>query len=171
MNDTRLYRGNVFLGLAFREAFVDPTQPKVAELNNTNLVKDITCATWEDGTEFTLGDSETDTGLTFCSNAGDTTLTTKNATVTYQVLRDRDRSANGVFNLAFDLLAFADVPYFALMRLGKPNIATFAIGDIIRLVQVKTDNPTDIIAADASVFLKQQFAQDDLVNWNYKVTA
>lgn len=171
MSNDRLYRNAVFLGLAYPEAFADPFHPTVAELNDTTMVKDLTCALWEDGTEFTLGDSDTDDGLTFCSNAGDTTLTTKNATVVYKALRDQDRVASGLFNLAFDHLAFADVPYFALERIGYPNTTAFAAGQKVRLVQVATDNPTDILASDDSAFIQNAFLQNDIVAWNVEVVA
>jgi hypothetical protein len=166
-----MYRPDVFLGLAYLEAFANYATPTAAELNNATYVKDLTCALWEDGTEFTLGDSDTDTGLTFCSNAGDTSLTTKNATVTFKALRDKDRVAAGVFNLAFDHLAFPDIDFYAVERLGKPNTTAFAIGDRVRLVQVKTDNPQDILAADSSVFLQQAFSLNNAINWNYVVAS
>lgn len=169
MSNDRLYRQAVYLGLAYPEAFADPTAPTAAELNNTNLVFDLTCALWEDGTEFTLGDSDTDNGLTFCSDAGDTTLTTKNATVVYKALRDQDRSANGLFNRAFDLMAFPDVPFYAIKRVGLPNTDAFAAGQKVRLVSVNTDNPLDVTASDASVFLQQSFLQNDTIAWNVSV--
>jgi hypothetical protein len=166
-----MYRPDVFLGLAYLEAFANYATPTAAELNNATYVKDLTCALWEDGTEFTLGDSDTDTGLTFCSNAGDTSLTTRNATVTFKSLRDKDRVAAGVFNLAFDHLAFPDIDFYAIQRLGKPNTTAFAIGDRVRLVQVKTDNPQDILAADSSVMIQQNFSLNNAINWNYTVAA
>lgn len=171
MANDRMYRPDVFLGVGYLEAFVNAATPTAAELNNATYVKDLTCALWEDGTEFTLGDSDTDDGLTFCSNAGDTTLTTKNATITYKALRDKDRVAAGVFNLAFDHMAFPDIDFYAIERLGKPNTTAFAIGDRVRIVQVRTDNPQDILAADASVFIQQNFLLNNFINWNYTVAA
>lgn len=171
MANDRMYRPDVFLGIAYLEAFANPATPTAAELNNGTYVKDLTCALWEDGTEVTLGDSETDDGLTFCSNAGDTTITTKNPTVVYKALRDKDRVAAGVFNLAFDHLAFPDIDFYIVERLGKPNSSVFAIGDEVRLIQVKTDNPVDEVAVDANVFLTQNFAPNNFINWNYTVAA
>jgi hypothetical protein len=167
----RLFRENVFLGVAYIEAFANPSQPTVAELNNTVLVKDLTCALWEDSTEFTLGDPDMDEGLTFCSKAGDKTATTKNPTVSYGALRDKDRVADGLFNLAFDHLAFADIPLYAIQRIGKSNITPFAIGDYVRIVRVKTDKPVDELASGSNAILVQGFLNDDFTNWNYKVTA
>lgn len=167
MAQTRLYRPNVFLGLAYLEAFANPLAPTTTELNNTTYVKDLTCALAEDTTEFTLGDSDTDSTLTFCSNASVTTPTTANATIDYKVLRDQDRSATGYFGRAFSHLAFPDIDFYAIERLGKPNTAAFAVGDIIRLVQVKTDNPLDVLAVDTDVFLEMKFILNNLINWNY----
>jgi hypothetical protein len=170
-NLDRMYRPDVYLGLAYLEAFANPSAPTAAELNNATYVKDITCALWEDGTEFTLGDSDSDDGLTFCSNAGDTTLTTKNPTVTYKALRDKDRVAGGVYNLAFDHLAFPDIDFYAIERLGKANTTAFAIGDQVRIVQVKTDNPADDASVDNSIFIVQNFLPNNFINWNYSVAS
>lgn len=171
MSNDRMYRPDVFLGLAYLEAFSTYTAPTAAELNNATYVKDLTCALWEASTVFTLDASATDNGLTFCSNAGDTTLTTKNATVIYQALRDKDRVAAGVFNLAFDHLAFADIDYYAIQRLGKPNTTAFAVGDIVRIVQVRTDNPQDILGVDNSAYIQQNFTLNNAINWNYTLVA
>jgi hypothetical protein len=171
MAETRLYRPNVFLGLADLAAFANPATPSVAELNNTDLVWDITCATSEDTTEFTLGDSETDTTLNFCSNASVTKTTTQNATITFKIERDEDRAATGVFNRAFQLLAYPDIPYYAIERIGKPNTAAFAVGDYVRIVQVATDMPQDVLASDANAYLENQMLTQGFINWNYQVAS
>lgn len=167
----RLYRTNIYFGLAYPEAFVDPSAPTAAELNNTVLVKDITCALWEDSTEFTLGDPDTDDGLTFCDAAGSVTTTTQNPSVVFATLRDEDRVAAGLYNLAFDHLAFPDVPYYAILRVGKPNTTPFAIGHSVRLVRVRTDLPADEVDAGSNALLVQNFMNDGFVNWNYRIEA
>lgn len=167
----RLFRPNIYLGLAYIEAFANPAAPTAAELNNAALVKDLTCALWESSTEFTLGDPDLDTGLTFCSAAGDQTATLKNPTVKYGALRDKDRVAAGLYNLAFDHLAFSDIPFYAIERVGKPNTTAFAINDYVRIVQVKTDEPVDTLGASDNALLIQNFLADNFTNWNYKVLA
>ncbi len=167
----RLYRANIYLGLAFPEAFANPATPTAAELNNATLVKDITCALWEDSTEFTLGDPDTDDGLTFCDAAGSTTTTTQNPTVVYAALRDEDRVAAGLYNLAFGLMAFPDIPYIAVQRVGKPNTTAFATTQSVRLVRVRTDNPVDVLENGSNALLQQNFLNDGFVNWNYRVVA
>lgn len=171
MAETRLFRPSIFLGVAYLEAFANPATPTTTELNNTVLVKDLTCALSEDTSEFTLGDSDTDTTLTFCSNASLTNATTQNATVVYKVERDQDRSATGYFGKAFDHLAFNGIPFYAIERIGKANTATFAVGDWVRLVQVVTDVPVDVTAVDANIYLQQSFLSQGFINWNYQLAS
>jgi hypothetical protein len=169
MANTRLYRENITFLLAHPEAFADRTAPTAAEMNNNALVHNITCALNEDGTEFTLGDSDTDDSLTFCSKAGVSTPTFYNPTVTMEAFRDADVNANGVFNLAFDLLAFPDIEYIAILRVGKDSDATFVSGDRIKMVGVKTDYGTDVAASGENIRINQAFLNNDFVNWNSEV--
>jgi hypothetical protein len=171
MANTRLYRENITFLLAHPEAFADRTAPTAAELNNADLVHNITCALNEDGTEFTLGDSETDDSLTFCSKAGISTPTFYNPTVAMEAFRDADVDASGVFNLAFDLLAFPDVEYFAILRVGKDSDVDFAAGDRIKMVGVKTDYGTDVAGSGENIRINQAFLNNDFVNWNYEVAS
>lgn len=167
----RLYRESIRFDLAYIEAFANPDTPTVAELNNALLVKNVTCALDEDGTEFTLGDPDTDDSLSFCDKAGSSTATFKNPSVTFVGFYDEDRSANGVLNLLWDHIGYADIPYFAILRVGKRSDAPFAIGDIIRIVRVRTDNPVDVLASGENAKYSNVLLNDDFVNWNYKVTA
>ena len=171
MANTRLYRENVTFLLAHPEAFADRTAPTADELNNTDLVHNITCALNEDGTEFTLGDSDTDDSLTFCSKAGISTPTFYNPTVVMEAFRDADVAATGVFNEAFDLLAWPDIEYIAVLRVGVDSDTTFAIGDRIKMVGVKTDIGTEVAASGENVRINQAFLNNDFVNWNYEVAA
>ena len=171
MANVRLYRENITFLLAHPEAFADRTAPTAAELNNTDLVHNITCALNEDGTEFTLGDSDTDDSLTFCSKAGVSTPTFYNPTVVMEAFRDANKSANGVFNEAFNLLAFPDVEYIAILRVGQDSDTAFAAGDKIKMVGVKTDFGTDVVASGENVRINQAFLNNDFVNWNYEVAS
>jgi len=171
MTNVRLYRENVTFLLAHPEAFADRTQPTSAELNDTDLVHNITCALNEDGTTFTLGDSDTDTTLTFCSKAGIATPTFYNPSVTMEAFRDADIEANGVFNEAFDLLAWPDVEYIAILRVGERSDTAFAPGDRIKMVGVKTDIGTDVVGSGENIRINQAFLNNDFVNWNYEVVA
>lgn len=170
MANTRLYRENITFLLAHPEAFADRTAPTAAELNGA-LVHNITCALNEDGTEFTLGDSDTDDSLTFCSKAGISTPTFYNPTVVFEAFRDADVTATGEFNEAFDLLAFPDVEYIAILRIGGKSSDAFAAGDVIKMVAVKTDFGTDVVANGENIRISQAFLNNDFVNWNYEVAA
>lgn len=171
MANTRLYRENITFLLAHPEAFADRTAPTAAELNNTDLVHNITCALNEDGTEFTLGDSDTDDSLTFCSKAGISTPTFYNPTVVFEAFRDADVAATGEFNEAFDLLAWPDVEYVAILRVGGKSTDTFVAGDVIKMVAVKTDFGTDVVGNGENIRINQAFLNNDFVNWNYEVAA
>jgi len=170
MANDRLYRENTFWGLAYPEAFSQLGVFPAAELNNSMLVKDLTCALWEDDTEMTLGDSESDDGLTFCSKAGETTPTFFNPTTVFTSVRDKDRAADGLFNMAFDHLAFPDITYFAIKRVGKPNTAPFVAGDEIQVARVKTDHGVDLLESGSNVRLQQSFLADDFTAWNVTVS-
>jgi hypothetical protein len=171
MANTRLYRENITFLLAHPEAFADRTAPTAAELNNDVLVHNITCALNEDGTEFTLGDSDTDDTLTFCSKAGISTPTFYNPTVAFEAFRDADVTATGEFNEAFDLLAWPDVEYIAILRVGGKSTDDFVVGDVIKMVGVKTDFGTDVVGNGENIRIAQAFLNNDFVNWNHEVAA
>jgi hypothetical protein len=170
MANTRMYRTNVTFCLARPEAFADRTAPTAAELNNDDLVYNITCALNEDGTTFTLGDSDTDDSLTFCDQGNVSTPTFYNPEVVFEAFRDADTTATGVFNEALDLLAFPDVEYIAIMRVGKDSDVPFAAGDRIKMVGVKTDFGIDVNGNGENQRISQSFLNNDFVNWNYEVT-
>jgi hypothetical protein len=171
MANERLYRENVTFLLAEPEAFADRNEPTAAELNNDDLVYNVTCALWEDETEFTLGDPDTDDGLTFCSKAGISTPTFDNPTVVFSALRDADRTATGVFNGTFERLAFPDREYVAIIRIGKDSDVAFATDDRIKMAAVSTDFPVDTLANGENARVTQNFLNKGWVNWNYTVAA
>ena len=171
MANTRMYRANVTFCLAYPEAFADRTAPTAAELNNATLVKNITCALNEDGTTFTLGDSDTDDSITFCDAGNVSSPTFYNPEVTMEAFRDADVAAAGEFNEAFDLMAFPDVAYIAIMRVGGLSTDVFATGDRVKMVGVKTDYGIDTLASGENVCITQSFLNNDFTNWNYEVAA
>lgn len=186
MTTTRMYRQNVTLLLVEPEAFADRNAPTSAELNDAvggnnwtgGLVHNITCALWEDDTEFTLGDPETDTGLTFCTDAGFEIPVRDNPTVTYTALRDFSRlnatttaTADGVFNKAFELLAWPDRAFVAVHRIGKDSDVAFAMGDIVQMVAVKTAVPNDVVSNGENIRIQNQFLPQGWINWNYTLAS
>ena len=170
MANTRMYRANVTLCLARPEAFADRTAPTAAELNGA-LVYNITCALNEDGTSFTPGDSDTDDSVTFCDEGNVSSPTFYNPEVVFESFRDADTAATGEFNEALDLMAFPDIEYIAIMRVGGISTDAFAATNRIKMVGVKTDWGIDVLASGENVRLSQSFFANDFVNWNYEVAA
>lgn len=170
MSDVRLYRENIFLGLAMPEAFANWQAPTAAELNGP-LVYGITCALNEDGTTFNLADSDTDDTITFCQTAGSVTPTRQNAEVVYEAERSENPTASNQANTAFGLLAFPDIEYFAILRVGKDSDVAFAVGDRVSLVRVATDYPVDVVGNNENVRLSNTFLQKGDINWNYEVAS
>lgn len=168
----RLYRESITFLLAEPEVFANRNAPTAAELNNaTGLVYNVTCALWEDETEFTLGDPDTDDGLTFCSAAGEQSQTFKNPSVVFSALRDEDRTASGVFNGTWERIAWPDREFIAILRVGPDSDVAFAINDEVRMVHVGTDNPVDVLSNGENARTQQTFLNRGWVNWNYKVLA
>lgn len=171
MANVRLYRENVTFALALPEAFADWEAPTAAELNNTDLVYNITCALNEDGTSFDLGDSDTDDSLSFCQAAGSISPTFFNPEVIFEAFRSQDPTASNTANEAFALMAFPDIEYLAVLRVGNESDVNFATGDRVSLVRVKTDLPVDIAGAGENIRIQNNFLSQGDVNWNYEIAA
>lgn len=169
MSLDRLFRQSVRIDLAYPEAFENPATPTVAELNNADLVKNITCALDEDTTEFTLSDPDTDDSLSFCDAAGSQTATFKNPSVTIAAYRDADRSASGVYDLALQHLAFADIPYIAILRVGLAEDVPYASDQYIRMVGGRTDLPVSLEESGENTRIQNTLLPDGFVNWNYRL--
>lgn len=171
MSNERLYREAIYFALAEPEAFADRNNPTIDELNNSDLVYNVTCALWESDTEFTLGDPDTDDGLTFCTAAGFSAPTFDNPTVTFGALYDKDRTATGVFNGTRQRIMFADREYIAIERVGKDSDVAWAAGDQARMVDVKTDVSTDEAGSGDNARIKNVMLANGWLNWNYTVAA
>jgi hypothetical protein len=190
MANDRLYRENITFLLCQPEAFANRLAPTAAELNqaagtstawwnyttnSTKLVHNITCALNEDGTEFTLGDSDMDETITFCDKANNASPTFYNPTVTMEAFRDSDKdttsAGQGEFNEAYNLLAYPGIEYIAVLRVGKKSTDYFAVNDVIKMVAVKTDVGLDVGGSGENLRISQSFLPNDFVNWNYKLVA
>jgi hypothetical protein len=171
LSNVRLYRENVTLALALPEAFADWEAPTAAELNNSDLVFNITCALNEDGTTFNLADSDTDDSLSFCQAAGSISPTLFNAEVVFEAFRSLDPTNANTANEAFGLMAFPDVEYFAIQRIGKESDVNFAIGDRVSMVRVKTDFPVDVAGAGENIRIQNNFLFQGDINWNFEVVS
>lgn len=169
MSLDRLFRQTIRIDLALPEAFANPGQPTAAELNNATYVKNITCALDEGSSEFTLGDPDTDDSLSWCDAAGSQTATFKNPSVTLAAFRDADRSANGLYNQVFSLLAYPDVPYIAILRVGLDETVPYGPGQYIRMVGGRTDIGVSVESSGENARIQSEFLPDGFVNWNFKV--
>ena len=177
MANERLYNPATRFWLAFPEAFADWQNPTAAEFNAnpTNalngLIFEITCALNQDGTTFDLGDSDTDDSLTFCQVAGAQNPISLNPEITLEVERSKDPLAANTANLAFGLMAWKGLEYFAIMSVGKEPGADVAVGDRVKMARQAFDFPADILGVGENVRLSQSTAARGDVNWNWKITS
>ena len=170
MTNDRLYRPNIYYGLAELEAFANPLAPTTTELNAANgLIFNMTCALDEGNCEYTLGVSDADSSFTYCSIGGQTAPTLYNPLVRFTAIIDKDRTATGIFNGARDRLAFPDKNYYALERVGKASNVAFAVGDRVSLIQVKSDNPVWLMGSKTNALIQNPFMANNFVNFGYKL--
>lgn len=166
----KLLRGNVKIVAAYPEAFADPAQPTADELNNSDFVFDISCAI-EDSYELNMTESETSDSRSICDIGQVATRTFENYSASFDLFRDRDVTANGVFNLAFNLFKAPDVPFILIKRIGPRQADPFAVGNIISMYSVDTDLPLDIIEDGTELMFGARFRPTGGVNVNHEVSA
>lgn len=169
MANQKLLRANVTIAWAYPEAFADPTAPTAAELNGP-MVFNISCAI-EDTYELNQTDSDTDDSISICDIGNVSTPTFRNYTGSLDFFRDRDLTANGVYNLAFRLAKAIDVPVILVKRIGKANDEVFAIGDTVSLYSFTTDNPVDLVEDTSMIRIGARFKPTGGINTNYEVAA
>lgn len=186
MTLARLQKDEVYrFYLASPLAFADWENPTPAELNAnpTNdpngLIFNLTCALNTDGTQFDLDDPELDDTLTFCQTAGNGEVTSRSATIVYETELSKDRwddadsklAADGfnTANLAFSLLAWRGIDYFAILSVGKGPDVAFATGDRIKMAEVSTDWGVPVFGTGENIRLSQTFAKRSRLNWNYEL--
>jgi hypothetical protein len=171
MPTERLYRENIRVDIAYPEAFAVPATPTSTELNNATYVKNITCALDEDSTDISLGDPDTDDSLTFCDPAGTQTATFKNPNCVIVAYRDEDRSASGVYDLALQHLAFPDVSYYVILRVGYRSNVAYATTQKIKMIGVKTDLPVSLEESGENARISNTMLNNGFVNWNYLIAS
>ena len=177
--NTRLTRPNQTWALAKQDAFANPLIPTSAELNSATLVSFFSCALTEDGTTLTLGDSDTDDTLTFCSIGNESTPTFKNPTAQWTILKEANTGGSGstvdltsLYNKAWAWAAFPDVPYWVISRTG-PNASqdiAFAAGQKIKMALFNTDYPVEAPEQSSSGRFQQNFLYSGgAIVWNYQL--
>lgn len=170
MSNTTLFREHVTFYLSFAEAFQNIEEITDDEMNDgitAGLVFNITCALNEDGTTHDIGESDTDDSLSFCQSASAVSPTTKNPEIVYQAFRSKDPTDVNTANTAFGLLAFPDVEYIAIVRVGQSPDETVRPGDRLRPVSVMTDYPVDDFGENQNISLTQNFLNAGWVSEDY----
>ncbi len=167
---TKLLRANVGIYFAYPEAFADPAAPTVAELNDPAFVKNISCAI-EDSYTLNMTDSDTDDSISICDVGDVQTPTFYNYEASLDGFRDEDLTYAGVYNLFFNLFKNKDVPGWLIKRIGKDQAAPFAVGDIVSMYEVTTDNPVDLVGDGEMIRLGARFKSSGSLNVNYSVAA
>lgn len=169
--------------LAAPNHFADWQNPTLAEMNAnptndpSGTIFNITCALNTDGTTFDLGDPETDDSVTFCQVAGTETVTAYNPEIVFEAERSRvrwvttDANTFNSANLAFSLLAWRGVEYWAGMSIGRGPDDEFVEGDRIKLARITTDHGIDLSGAGENLRLQQTPAALGDINWNFRLEA
>lgn len=183
MADLRLYNPATRFYLASPLAFADWQNPTAAELNAnpTNdpngLIWELTCALDQADTTFDLGDSEVDDSLSFCQVAGASTPITYSPEISYTIFRSKDRweisdpTSFNTANLAFSLLAWRGIEYFAIASVGEEPGVDFAVGQRVKMARVATDFITDVAETGGNVRATASFLRRGDVNWNFEIQA
>lgn len=178
MSFQKLLRANVGIWAAYPEAFADPENPTVAELNDqfvfgTNedaMVFNISCAILDDYT-LNMADSDTDDSMSICDIGNVSTPTFANYEASLDFFRDRSLSDNGVFNLARRLFMGPDRPFWLIKRIGYSQSEAFAEGQTISMYGVNTDFPVDLVEDNTMLQFGARFKPNGNININYEVAA
>jgi hypothetical protein len=118
-----------------------------------------------------LAASDTDTELTITSKGNEVSPTFRNVDATLTALRDADKADTGVFNLATQLLNAADSRYAILDRIGYAKAVPVAVGQVVSLYEVNTDNPIDVRADRSNLKIQQAPIPTGLVNPDFTLAA
>lgn len=167
---TKLLRANVAIYAAYPEAFADAANPTVAELNDPDFVKNISCAI-EDSYTLNMTDSDSDDSISICDIGDVQTPTFYNYEASLDGFRDEDETAAGVYNEFFNLFKNLDVPFILVKRIGKPQNDPWVAGDIASLYEVITDNPVDLLGDNEMIRLGARFKTTGNVNVNRTIAA
>lgn len=170
MANERVMPGNVTIWAAYPEAFADLANPTVAEVNNTAMVFNISCAIEESYTLNQTG-SETDDSKTICDVGDVSTPTFINYEASLDGFRDESLTDNGVFNLFYRLFKSKGVPFVLIKRIGEANTEPAALTQNLSFFSVETDNPVDIVDDVTNIMLGARFKPLGGVNINHEMVA
>jgi hypothetical protein len=174
----KLLRANLSILWAYPEAFANAATPTAAELNNLfvygsaegGLVFDISCSILDDYT-LNMTDSDTDDSISICDIGNVESPTFQNYEASLNHFRDSSVTANGVYNLAFDLFKGVDRPGYLIKRIGYPQGTPFAIGQNVSLYGFTTDYPVDVVDDNSMLQFGSRFKPNGNLNINYTIAA
>ena len=95
--------------------------------------------------------------------------TFQNYEVSFDVLRDEDLMAQGVFNLAFELFIAPDRPFWIVTRQGEISTEPFRVGQDIKMFGVTTDNPVDVVDDNSMLKFGPRFKNTGELLVNYRL--
>ena len=156
------------------EALVESKQWSAAKLNQAvtdGLGFNITCAVNQDGSNFDLGDSETDDSLTFCQIAGAANPTSFSPDITLEIETSRDRTQTNTANTAHDLFAYRDAEYYFVLSVGEDPSTDFAEGDRVKIARRAVDYGAYQIGSGENIRLQVNTANRGDVAWNQTLVA
>lgn len=152
--------------------FADPANPTVEELN---AGENISCAIV---TGFTLNptDSDTDDTRSICDegNVANPTWDNYEANLTFfRTAETTPTDANDLaMDTAFELFRNKGAAGYLVRRIGKKNNIIAAIGDIVSVFKVLSDNPQDIAGGDEGpIQLTVPFLQQGEMHLNVEIEA
>jgi hypothetical protein len=154
---TKLLRPNVGIYVATSDAFANWATPTLGEVTNATKVFNISPAIADNYT-LNMTDSDVDNSLSLADSAQVNTPTLYNYEASLDGFRDSNLAATSVYNKFRDLFTVAaGTKYYLIKRIGKAHDAAWAVGDIISIFGVTTDNPVDIVADGAMIMLGARF--------------
>lgn len=174
----KVLRGNVKIVAVYPEALANPAAPTAAELNDlfaysTNedgMVFDISCAIL-DGYTLNMTDPDTDDTISICDIGNVETPTFDNYEASLDGFRDESVTANGVYNLFFDLFKGVDRPFYLIKRIGPAQSTAFAVGQTISVYGVNTDYPVDLVDDNAQLQFGARFKNTGELLTNHTIAA
>lgn len=167
---TKLLPANEAIFLYEKEAFEDPNDPKVVELNNTILGHNISCAltrsyTLDQASSLTLEAS------TVCDSAERQALADYAVDVMLPGYRSKSLTDIGKFNEFFNLVKVKGIEYYAVKRIGKPQNALWEVGDVVNIIaDVTTDNPNEPLEDGEFVIIEARFKTNGFAKFRFKVS-
>ena len=178
MSDVRLLRGNVSIMFTDPEAVADWRTPTTTELNDffrygTNedgMVYDISCAI-VDGYTLGMTDPDTDSTRTICDVSNVENPTNDTYEGSFDFLRDESLTDQGIFNMARELVAGADLTYWVIERVGVPQGTPFEVGQVISMYEFTTDWPMDNISSNTPIQITAQLKATGNLHTNYILEA